>query len=126
MSTSNKNMQRTFIILDITKKPPKSYDAILCRDLLVHLNTRQIKNVIKNVKKSGSKYLITTQFTNSRAYKNLPIVSKAIAWRPINLQQRPFFFPSPEYILNENCTESGGLFSDKSLAVYLVEKLPNL
>lgn len=125
LNASKENLGKSFILLDITKTAPGTYDAIFCRDLFVHLNTRQVISAIRNIKKSNSKYLITTTFTGNRAYKNLPLVSRRIAWRPINLQLKPFHFPEPDFILNENCTEGDGLFSDKSLGIWEVKKLPN-
>jgi hypothetical protein len=36
-------------------------------------------------------------------------------WRTLNFQLPPFNFPPPLHLLNENCTEAGGKFFDKSL-----------
>ena len=44
-------------------------------------------------------------------------------WRPLNLQDKPFNFPSPILIINENCTEDGGEYSDKSMALWDISKL---
>jgi hypothetical protein len=39
------------------------------------------------------------------------------------MQLQPFNLPQPGFILNENCTEESGKFSDKSLALYKVSEL---
>jgi hypothetical protein len=44
-------------------------------------------------------------------------------WRCLNLQDEPFRFPEPEYLLIENCTELDGEAMDKSMGLWLVEKL---
>lgn len=114
---------RSFIELDITKAIPPRADLILCRDLLVHLNTREIRKALRNIKLSGSQFLLTTTFTDNREYKNLPIITRSVGWRPINLQSAPFSFPEPLRIVNEGCTEGMGLFADKSLALWRLSEL---
>ena len=42
-------------------------------------------------------------------------------WRPINLERAPFHLPAPQLLLNEQCTEGGDTFADKSLALWRVE-----
>ena len=115
--------QKVFITLDLTHSVPPKTDLILCRDLLVHLNTKSIERCISNIKLSGSTYLLTTTFTNSRAYKDLPIFTRNVGWRPINLEQAPFSFPRPLMIINENCTEANNLFTDKSLGLWRISEL---
>ena len=115
---------RSFIELDITQEIPPRADLILCRDLLVHLNTREIRKALQNIKRSGSDYLLTTTFTWDRVYKNLPVFTRAVAWRPINLESAPFSFPKPSKLINEGCTEGAGLFGDKSLALWRLSDLP--
>jgi len=114
---------KKFIVLDLSHSVPPKTDLILCRDLLVHLNTKSIKRCILNIKKSGSTYLLATTFTDNRTYKNLPLINRGIGWRPINLELAPFFFPKPIFVINENCSEGGNLFKDKSLALWRIEDL---
>jgi hypothetical protein len=42
----------------------------------------------------------------------------------LNLQYAPFLFPAPLAVINESCTEAGGDYADKSLALWRVEDLP--
>jgi hypothetical protein len=105
------------------KEIPPTVDLILCRDLFVHLTTQQIFKCIKNIIASDSEYLLLTTFTNNRKYKNLIRLPRIVGWRPINMQLQPFNLPQPDFILNENCTEGSGKFSDKSLALYKVSEL---
>lgn len=127
ISKNNKiygNENYSFIDLDITREIPPRADLILCRDLLVHLNTSEIRKALRNMKRSGSNFLLTTTFTGNRVYKNLPMFTQSVGWRPINLQYAPFWFPKPLKIVNEGCTEGGGLFGDKSLALWRLSDLP--
>jgi len=122
-----RDTDRQFLCLDSSKDPLVSgYDAIFCRDLLVHLSTQDIASVLSNFKASKSTYLITTHFTENRKYKNLPTVSFGIGWRAINFRLPPFSFPAPLLEINEGCTEGNGEFGDKSLAVWRLSDLPNL
>lgn len=114
-----------FIEANIVLDQLPRVDFVFCRDLFVHLSTRDVKAAIKNIKLSESKYLATTTFVEREEYSNLPMFSKGIAWRPINLEIAPFNFPKPELLVNEKCTEANGKFSDKSLGVWLVESLPD-
>ena len=109
---------RKFKELNIVREVPDSYDAIFCRDLFVHLSNKEILNAIDNFRKSGSRYLITTTFTEVTKNSNLPIVTRSVGWRPINLNLKPFNFPTPITLINEECTEYNGKFSDKSLGVW--------
>jgi hypothetical protein len=115
---------RKFIKLNMVVESPPKVDAIFCRDLMVHLNTRDIRKTLENIKKSGSLYLLTTTFLDQRKYKDLPLISRGIAWRPINFQLPPWNFPEPEVILLEKCTEGQGAFSDKAIALWRITDLP--
>jgi len=110
---------RRFVCLDATRQNPGRFDAIFCRDMLVHLSREDITRCLTNFKKSGSKYLLTTHFTADRSYEEL----NAIGWRPINLTLPPFSFPAPIQILNEACTEGDGAFADKTISVWRLDEL---
>lgn len=114
---------RTYIELDITREIPPRSDLILCRDLLVHLSTKEIHKALRNIKLSGSTYLLTTTFTGNRNYKNLRIVTRSVVWRPLNLEADPFKFPKPLAIINEGCTEGAGAYADKSLGLWRISDL---
>lgn len=105
-----------FLCADATKDALYKTDLIICRDLLVHLSVSDIKNILLNFKKSGSKYLLTTTFFIQRYDTNSDIVSGG--WRPLNLQEAPFNFPEPIIVINELCTEQNGIYNDKSLALW--------
>lgn len=109
-----------FLQLDLLKDELGAYDMIFCRDCLVHLSFEDIRKAIKNIKKSGSKYLMTTTFPDQKV--NEDIITGG--WRPLNLEKVPFDFPKPLYVLNEKCTEMNGAFADKSLSVWEIADLP--
>lgn len=111
----------SFIVGDIVSDILPKFDLIFCRDCLVHLPLSDVKNAIKNFIKSGSTYLLTTTFTGQKRKNNLAMTLGS--WAPLNLMGPPFNLPQPLYIINENCTEAGFAFQDKSLALWKLDKL---
>jgi hypothetical protein len=99
---------------------PKA-ELILIRDCWVHLSYADIFSCIDNLKKNKIQYLLTTSFINLNLNKELDGI-----WRPLNLEIEPFNFPQPIQILNENCTEDNGNYSDKSLLIWEISNLPKL
>ncbi len=108
-----------FIVLDLITDPLPKSDLIIVRDCLVHLSYKDINSAIKNIRSSGSKYLLTTTFTNYRPNHNIATGS----WRPLNLQEKPFNFSPPILIINENYTEGNGEYKDKSMALWDINKI---
>lgn len=109
-----------FKIIDIIDDRLPQADLIIVRDLFVHLKNKQVLSSIRNIKKSGSKYLLVTSFLRDDKNRDIEIVSQ---WRPLNLMLEPFNLPKPLEIINENCTEADGKFLDKSLFLYKIENL---
>jgi hypothetical protein len=112
---------RKFILLDILTHEIPKVDLIFCRDCLVHFSTKHIVTAVRNFKKSGSNYLVTTIFTGNKKNKDIATGQ----WQPLNLQLHPFNFPKPVKIINENCTQDNGIYADKSLAIWEISKLPD-
>lgn len=115
------NPSRRFLCLNLAEDLLPKVDLIFCRDCLVHLNFQDIRRVIANFKRSQSKYLLTTTFTNRK--RNVDLAGKDV-WRTPNFQVAPFNFPPPGRLINEGCTEANGLYGDKSLGLWRLEDLP--
>jgi hypothetical protein len=111
---------RRFIVCDITKGPVPIVDLVLCRDLLVHLSYQDAFAALRNMRLSGSKYLLTTTFTERSHNFDIPTTGK---WRPLNLKLAPFKFGEPLLLVNEKCTEGDGAWSDKSLGLWRIADL---
>jgi len=113
------SVNREFVVLDLlTGDLPKS-DVVFCRDSLVHFSYEMIGEALRNIKRSGSKYFMTTHFPDQN--ENQDIITGG--WRPLNLTLEPFNLPAPAMIINEKCSEMNGAFSDKSIGVWKVEDL---
>ena len=111
------NSKKTFELANIINDDLPRADLILCRDCLVHLCYKDIFSTLYNFRRSGAQYLLTTTHTNQASNKDI----NTGEWRPLNLQQPPFYFPKPLIIINEGCTEFNGAACDKSLALWRLE-----
>lgn len=109
--------QRTFQTLDIVLSDLPEVDLVFCRDCLVHFSPRLLKKAVNNIKRSRSKYLLTTTFPEHS--KNINIVTGN--WRPLNLCAPPFNFPPPLQIVKENHPAP---YQDKSLGLWAIRDLP--
>jgi hypothetical protein len=108
------NAQRRFRIIDIANDTLPTVDLVFCRDLLVHFSFDDALRAISNLKYSGSTWLLTTTFSERR--ENLDIATGQ--WRALNLERAPFNFPPPRRLINEQCSEYGDDWADKSLGLW--------
>jgi hypothetical protein len=110
----------TFTAMDLLTGPLPCVDLILCRDCLVHLSNEDALQALRQIKRSGSTYLLTTTYPTRSNDKDI----RTGEWRPLNLQAAPFGLPAPDVAILEGCTERGGRFPDKTLALWKIADLP--
>ena len=110
---------RRFITLDLIEDQLPGADLLLCRDCLVHLSFDAAQSALAGIRRADVTWLLTTTFPGCTV--NEDIVTGD--WRPINLQLPPFELPPPDLLINEQCTEGGDLFADKSLGLWRIESL---
>jgi SAM-dependent methyltransferase len=108
-----------FEMIDILKDKMPDADILFCRDCLVHFSFENIAKALKNVKNSSIKYFMATSFPDET--ENEDIVTGG--WRPLNMLLPPINLPEPLLLINENCTEEGGVFKDKSMALWSIDEL---
>jgi SAM-dependent methyltransferase len=106
-------------LADITADTLPRCDAILCRDCLVHLSFANIGRAVANFRASGATWLIATTFPEWQVNRDCEDGD----WRALNLERAPFNFGSPVELLNENCTEAGGGWRDKSLGAWRLAEI---
>jgi SAM-dependent methyltransferase len=104
----------SYDLADITADPLPRWNAILCRDCLVHLSFANIERALQNFRRSGAAWLITTTFPEWQVNADCEDGD----WRALNFENAPFCWGRPVEIINENCLEAGGGWRDKSLAVW--------
>ena len=112
--------RRRFVQLDLISDPLPRADVVLCRDCLVQLNYPQIFAAFANLRRSRSRYLLTTTFAELDANADVDTGD----WRPLNLCLPPFRLPEPDALIVEGCTEVDGAYADKALGLWKVADLP--
>ena len=108
-----------FHCIDVVTSPPPRADAILCRDLLVHLTNQQIRTTLANFRASGATYLITTTFDGRT---NRDVVNSR--WRALDLRAAPYDFPEPLAVISEDSNQADPDYRDKRLALWRMADLP--
>jgi len=117
-SATHATPERSFACLDLAQDLLPRVDAVLCRDCLVHLDLPTIRRVIRNLRASGSEYLLTTSHRNFGDY-----VEKVMGkHRFINLERAPFAWPEPIDMLVEDI-QASGKDSGKILGVWRIEDI---
>jgi SAM-dependent methyltransferase len=112
--------RRRFLRLDLQHDDLPVADLVLCRDCLVHFSNRDIVLALNNLKRSGSRYLLTTTFVDRD--RNSDIVTGK--WRPLNLQRPPFGLPAPLELIDEAHPEAR--YRDKHLGLWRIDDIPAL
>ena len=70
---------------------------------------------------SGARWLIATTFPEWQDNADCEDGD----WRALNFERAPFDWGPPVELLNENCTEAGGGWRDKSLGVWRLPEIAN-
>ena len=110
----------SFRKMNILRDPLPRVDLVVCRDCFIHFGFEDIFDAIRNLKRSGSTYLLTTHWAGVR--DNLDIRTGQRG-RPLNLTRPPFDFPPALRLIDEQCTEGSGRFRDKALGMWRLEDL---
>ena len=109
------NERRQFKRLNIVTGPLPEADLIFCRDCLVHLNFADGLAALDQFRKSGTKWLLTTTFSDRESNEDL---YEGDIWRPLNLEKKPYSLPKAERYINEGCTEGDNMYGDKCLGLW--------
>ena len=112
------NKSRIFKHRNLITEPIDKADLVLCRDMLAHLTFEQIYMVIRNFKKSRTRYLLATTHPNLEA--NIDNISTG-EWRKLNLEKAPFNFPKPITMIEER--NSQDYEEGKHLGLWLLADL---
>jgi hypothetical protein len=118
-SAATGEIEGEYRLADITKDSLPRCDAILCRDALVHLSFANIERAVANFQASGAAWLIGTTFPEWQANRDCEDGD----WRALNFERAPFEWGPPVELVNENCTEAGGGWCDKSLGVWRLAEI---
>jgi len=103
-----------FQVIDLANDALPRVDLVFCRDLFAHVSFADALQVIHNLKRSGSTYLLTTTFTD----RAVNLDSATGEWRALNLALPPFALPPPLRLLEEHSTARGADWVDKRLGLW--------
>ena len=107
-----------YLCLDaITDSLPYA-DAVISRDFFIHLSDDHVRAALKNMQRSGARFLIASTYPEQINIK----ISTGL-FRPINLAAAPFDLGPPLELVEEGSTEAGGRFADKSVALWSLQDL---
>jgi hypothetical protein len=96
----------------LTDGLPKG-DVIIVRDVMPHLPNAMIFRLLRQIKDSGSKYLLATSFVSGA---NSDVVLGN--WRILNLEAPPYALPAPPVVIGE-------AVAGKTLALWPVADIPD-
>lgn len=114
-----------FVEMDLINSMLPAFDLILCRDCLFHFQEKNIFRALKNIKNSGSRYLLTTTHT----WRSFPNVVGTDNWttdnvffHKLNLMLPPYNLPPPLLVIPEGNNEPNA--EDRVLALWECSSLP--
>lgn len=110
-----------FQVIDLITGPIPRHDLIFTRDCLVHLSTAHLMAAIRNIKASGSDWLLTTTYPGLGTNDEI----ETGQWRSLDLVKPPFAFPPPVDLLAEGQEQERGQGPKKSLGLWRVADLPD-
>jgi len=106
--------QREFAVLDLTCDVLPRADLVLCRDCLIHFSHSFALSALENIRRSGSRYLLTTSHPATR--RNQDIITGQVF--PLNLELPPFRLPKPLRYIPDEPEEGMGTPSERSLGLW--------
>lgn len=124
LNNSNfKNFNTKFIKHNIINDKIDQYDLIIVRDLFIHFSDNDIYKALKNIKYSGSKYLLTTYYNDTNFNKSIITGN----FRELNLLIKPFNFPRPLFEIDDTGLikkpNSDLYYENKMLSLFLISDL---
>ena len=116
--SNNKNFSTEkiqFLEIDIINDKLPKVDLVFVRDCFVHLEDDDIVKALKNIASSGSKYLVSTTYSDHK--KNGRIVNKD-RWRKLNLTKPPFSLTKELELMPD--MKSSSVDQDKYMGVWQI------
>ena len=110
-----------FVCADLRFVTMPKVDAILCKDLFLHIPYEDIFSVIRRCKESASTYLITNSYEDIDRNQDVDMYQKPFPFRFLNLELPPFSFPKPLYKIRQ--IEAGKPYGKHLMCWRLVDLL---
>lgn len=113
---------RQFAVIDLISGPIPQNDLIFTRDCLVHLSSSHVKAALRNIKASGSNWLLTTTYPGIS--ENTEIATGE--WRALDLTLAPFNLGKPLQVIEEGQGHVRGQDPNKMLGLWRIADLPDV
>ena len=108
---------RSFSLADLTRDPLPEADAILCRDVFIHLPHEYILRALSNFRASGASHVLATTFPGA-ANRRLRMLG--YDWRPVDLAAAPFGLGPPR----DTLVDAPADYPEKRLGLWSATSLP--
>lgn len=105
-----------FEVLDLVSDRLPRVDMVIVRDCFIHLPNSTVNAALKNIKASGSSWLLATQFVDDSTNIDIEVGG----YRPINLLKPPFFLSEPLEVLSDF---DGLNHNGKHIALWRIEDI---
>jgi hypothetical protein len=107
---------RSFLHRDIARDDLPRADLVMCRDCFIHLPFAMALAALRNFKRAGITYLLTTTYPQKKRHWDTP--PGGLHW--INLCLPPFNFPAPLKLILEDpgACDAGDTYGDRSLGLW--------
>jgi hypothetical protein len=109
-----------FIEADLMKSALPRADAIISRDCFIHFSYKDFNRAIRNLKATGSTFLMTSTYSNVKENKDI-ITGR---YRLINLALPPYNFPPPISFILEDVDLPENADKGKQLNLWAFKDLP--
>ena len=87
-----------FMHFNIVEQIPKRYDLLFLRSVFIHLEIKDVLAAIRNIKQSGSKYIILNSHIGVEDNKE----TSCLMLKKRDFMKPPFGLPKPLYSFDEN------------------------
>jgi SAM-dependent methyltransferase len=111
--------QHHFLCLDSTKDPLPHADMIICRDVLAHLNYTDACNLLRNMKASGSQFVLMTTHLDTELNEEKHTGHHV----PYDLTKSPFNLSHPIVLIEETTAEKETRAQRKAMGLWLLQDL---
>lgn len=110
----------SFEVGDLCEAPPPAADAVLCRDLFIHLPLAAIHRALANLAAAKAKWLLLGSYRGVE--RNREILTGQ--WRPVDLERVPFGLSRPRQWISEGRYQVDGQEIEKGIGVWVPIDLP--
>lgn len=108
-----------FLCLNCVEDPLPTADMVLCRDVIAHLNYEDACNLLRNIKASGSKFLLMTTHLDT-TQNNEKHTGHHMAY---NMTKAPFHLSSPLVLIEETSAETETREQRKAMGLWLIDDI---